>query len=567
MNETKTKGLLHHWIFDWAGMLWRNISVSKKLYIVVGTMALLVIIELLTLRFAMTNLSAVRAFVGGEGSWSKGQKNALYLFQRYALTNNEKDYLAIQETLKIPEGDRQARIELQKDDPNMELVHAGFLAGKIHPDDHEATINLLRRFYWVSFITSAIESWTKGDELLVKFKDAADEYHHLVTSGEKNSLRAKEILETIDDLNDQLSAEEAKFSTVLGEGSRWLERVVFMSLFFIVITVESIGLSLTFITSRMISRGLNDLNRVAEEFSVGNFNRQLTVTSKDEIGTLTSSINKMGNMLKKSYSELRDSHFELEKKVIKRTAELASTSDENVKLYNKAKEALTIRDEFLSIANHELRTPLTALTLQLHSLERSINAKDDEIKLEHVRDIVKKSNRLVKKLSTLQDLLMDLTQIQFGKLELKLEKADLVVIAQDCVSQLTLEANRAGSKIVVDAPAALYGQFDVVRVGQVITNLLSNAIKYGEGKAIQLILKNENEKAVIIVKDNGPGIPQENQEKIFERFERASLDHSLSGMGLGLYISKQIVEAFDGTLTVQSKVGEGASFKVEFPLS
>src|ERR1700693_2034265 len=117
--------------------MWKNVSISKKLYFVVGLMALLIGGELFTLRFAMRNLSAARAFVGGESLWSKAQKNAVFSLQRFGLTKNEKDYEAFLEALKVNEGDHQARLELFKEKPDATLLREGFLQGHIHPDDIE----------------------------------------------------------------------------------------------------------------------------------------------------------------------------------------------------------------------------------------------------------------------------------------------------------------------------------------------------------------------------------------------------------------------------------------------
>src|SRR5471030_1005868 len=117
--------------------LWKNLSIAKKLYFVVGIMAVLICGELLTLRFAMGTLSAVRAFVGGEGLWSKAQKNPAFKLQRYGVTRNEIDFANFLEYLKVPEGDHRARIELGKAVPDLAIVRQGFLDGRIHPDDIE----------------------------------------------------------------------------------------------------------------------------------------------------------------------------------------------------------------------------------------------------------------------------------------------------------------------------------------------------------------------------------------------------------------------------------------------
>src|ERR1700691_1538310 len=112
---------------------WRNVSIAKKLYFVVGIMAFLIAGELLTLRFAMKNLSAARAFVGAEGLWSKAQKNAVFSLLRYGITKNEKDFKSYLTYLQIPEGDHKARLELKKKNPDLSIIRKGFLAGHVHP--------------------------------------------------------------------------------------------------------------------------------------------------------------------------------------------------------------------------------------------------------------------------------------------------------------------------------------------------------------------------------------------------------------------------------------------------
>ena len=142
-----------------------------------------------------------------------------------------------------------------------------------------------------------------------------------------------------------------------------LQHMVLSILTLAVLTVESVGLTLAFATSRAISRGLNDLNEAAGRIGRGEFSRTVNVQSKDEIGRLGEVVNTMGAMLQKSYGEL-------ELRVKERTAELAQLASENKKLYEEAKAAVLLRDEFLSIASHELKTPLTSLSLQLQRLAR-----------------------------------------------------------------------------------------------------------------------------------------------------------------------------------------------------
>nr|BDT29724.1 HAMP domain-containing histidine kinase [Bacteriovorax sp. HI3] len=546
--------------------IWKNISISVKLYFVVGIMATLVIIELFTLHFAMGNLSAVRAFVGGEASWSKAQKNAVYRFQRFALTKDEADYRAFHEALKIPDGDRAARLELEKPNPNMEKVLAGFVQGRIHPDDVPSVVNMLKRFNRVSYIAKAVSAWKEGDALLVKLRNTVDEYYGLVLEGGTNQLRMQKCLDEVVHINNELTKIEEIFSSTLGEGSRWMERLIFMILVILVITVESIGLTLTFFTSKAISKGLSNLNDITTEFGRGNFERRLVVDSSDELGQLNQSVNRMGDLLQKSYSDLRLSHKDLELKVQERTAALEAIATQNSELYKEARTAVKMRDDFLSIASHELRTPLTALNLQIYLLEKSVSEEEGPMDKEQVKKLTARSMTLVKKLATLQGVLMDLAQIRVGKLEIKKEQADLAVLVNDCIAQLATQAIRSGSELVLERSEMTVGEMDPIRMSQVVTNLLTNAMKYGERKPVRVKVFKENSNAVVVVQDEGLGVPLEKQEQIFERFERASDDPGVSGLGLGLYISKQIVEAHNGKIFIESVIGKGSSFIMKFPL-
>ena len=519
---------------------WKSLSIAGKLYLVVGVMAVLIACELLTLGFAMRTLSAVRAFVEGEGSWSKAQKNAALSLQLYGATREEKDYQAFLDDLMIPEGDHLARIELLKPHPTMEVIRRGFLQGKVHPDDIEPMVDLLRRFSRVSFLKSAILNWTEGDRLLEEFKKAGAAYH--------DQPRNKETFRRIQNLNEEMTAIEQGFSESLGEGSRWLEHIVLSLLFLAVLMVESVGLTLTFLTSRRISRGLADLNRAATRIGQGDFSHPLEAFSTDEIGVLNDSINRMGGMLEVSQKEL-------EVRVQERTIELARMVDENARLYREAKDALEIRDEFLSIASHELRTPLTALSLHVQLLERTLPTQE-------ASESILKLNRHVRRLTGLIDQLLDLTRIRSGKFQLRLQTCDLTAIVREAVSEQVVEALRRGSQVLVQSKTTTLAECDPERIRQVITNLLSNAIKYGEGKPIAVTIEGSAEGVEVCVRDQGPGIALDQQERIFERFERAADQSEVSGLGLGLYISKEIMAAHGGTISVQSSVGSGAEFRV-----
>ena len=546
--------------------LWNNLSIAKKLYFVVGIMAILILVELVTLRFAMVNLSAVRAFVGGEGLWSKGQKQAIYQLQRYSLTKDEKDFLEFKNALIVSDGDHIARIELEKKEPNLKIVHLGFKQGRIHEDDIDGMINLLKRFHGVSYINEAIAAWTAGDNYIAELKALGDDYHAFVQNGAKQKEDLLKLSNKLKVLNDKLSTVTDRFSEVLSEGSRWVENIVFLILISLVLTVETVGLTLTFFTSRAISSGLADLNDLALKIGKGQFTERLKVQSQDEIGHLTASVNNMGSMLEMSYRDLKRSHQELEEKIQDRTSKLEEIARENADLYKEAKLAVRMRDEFFSIASHELRTPISALNLQIQFLERLVREPMDENSIKKIGDVSAKAFRMSKRLANLQDILMDLTRLRLNKFELKKETCDLVALVHDCASALGADAADAGALLSVKSNLPIIARVDSTRIGQVITNLISNSIKYGQGTPVEITVYSNANEAIISVKDHGPGIPEEMHEKVFERFERINADDKVTGLGLGLYITKQIVEKHSGRVRVKSHPDEGTQFIVKLPL-
>jgi PAS domain S-box-containing protein len=227
----------------------------------------------------------------------------------------------------------------------------------------------------------------------------------------------------------------------------------------------------------------------------------------------------------------------------------------------QAEEAIRLRDEFLSIASHELKTPLTALKLQLYSVQQKATGVDEALASRTER-AVRASDRLADLIETL----LDVSRIATGRLSLHLEPCDLVAIAREVVDRHREAATAAGSVVSIEADGPVTGSWDRLRVEQILTNLLSNAMKYAPRTAIVVRVAREADAAVLDVRDAGPGIPEADLARIFERFERAS-PQSYGGLGLGLYIARQIAEAHGGTLTAASAPGNGAVFTVRLPLA
>jgi len=230
--------------------------------------------------------------------------------------------------------------------------------------------------------------------------------------------------------------------------------------------------------------------------------------------------------------------------------------------------AVRARDEFLSIASHELKTPLTSLKLKAQMLKRSIEKKDPKAcDPERVLSMAVQTDKQVSRLTRLVDDMLDVSRIRSGSLKIEREKFDLCELIDDVVEHLKDHFTSAscGQPVVEKCDGAI-GDWDRLRIEQVISNLLTNAIRYGNGGIVHVQVEVKNGQACLSVRDEGIGIAEGAQEKIFNRFERAINASEVSGLGLGLFITKQIIDAHGGKISVISKLGEGATFLVELPL-
>lgn len=237
------------------------------------------------------------------------------------------------------------------------------------------------------------------------------------------------------------------------------------------------------------------------------------------------------------------------------------------KLASDLQLAVATRDEFLSIASHELKTPLTSMKLQTQSIQRSMSrGLSESITPQKITRLVENTATQVNRLNRLVDDMLDISRIQSGKYSLHTEKHNLGEVVGHVFEQFKEQFDHAHSEATLTIENEAIGEFDRFKIEQVITNLLSNAIRYGAGKPIVVKLLSSSDRAYLSVTDQGIGIDPENFEKVFNRFERISDVKKINGLGLGLYITKQIVQAHHGKIGIESELGKGATFIVELPL-
>jgi PAS domain S-box-containing protein len=227
--------------------------------------------------------------------------------------------------------------------------------------------------------------------------------------------------------------------------------------------------------------------------------------------------------------------------------------------FEDLKQAIQARDEFLVVASHELRTPLSALKLRLQAVLRDVKLDDKP------RAGVQRALRQSERLERLIVNLLDVSRITTGNLQIEPERIDLVELVRETAERFGDQLAQYSTRIDLQVDGSITGDWDRLRIEQVVTNLLSNAVRYSNEQPIVVNVHATDDQVEVSVRDHGPGIAEADLERVFRRFERMEARHDRAGLGVGLFIARQIVEHHGGTIRAYSKLGEGAEFRVTLP--
>jgi signal transduction histidine kinase len=479
----------------------RNASIARKLYFTVGIMALLIGVELFVLLFCLNTLSSLRAYVCGEGLWSKAQKDAVFHLYKYGVSHSDKDYELFERFMRIPAGDGKTRRELLAGAGNMDVAREGFLEGRNNPDDIDGMIHLFTHFSNVSYIRKAISVWGDGQATVMQLPPIAENLRAEISSPNPSQGRINELLTSLHTIDDKLTAIEDEFSFTLGEGSRWLERVVARLLFAIAITVETTGLLLVILITRGIKKGLTEIISAANSFSNGVLSVRAKVLSHDEIGIVANSFNEMADFLQIRVTELAAARSEAERA-------------------NRAKS------KFLAAASHDLRQPVQSLVLLMALVETQIPANPK------ARSTLARMQKALDGLNCLLTAILDVSRLDAG-VEANPEPVDLAAMLRRLALEYQPKADKVGLLLRVAAPE-LWAFADPALLERAIRNLIDNAIRYTRTGGVLLGLRRRNGRVRIDVVDTGIGIPRERRADIFEEFVQISNPGRHLGLGLGL---------------------------------
>lgn len=281
-----------------------NLPINKKMGIILLVFILFMIASLTASIFTMEILSGARAYVGAEGYYSKAQKDAFYYLMNYSRSHKEYDYKFFLEAISVPLSYRTARLELEKPDPDPDIISRAFIRAHNNPDDVKSMIFFFRRLRNLSYVDRAIAIWAELDSYNVELKRSGDDLHNLISRGQSNNESVPALLVRINSANSRLRSLEYSFSENINGFARWSKRTLRKVLVSLLLFFAATGLPLILLISRNIKKNILLLQEGAAEITQGNYNAQINIDSQDELGGLATVFNRMSARLLKRDRQL-----------------------------------------------------------------------------------------------------------------------------------------------------------------------------------------------------------------------------------------------------------------------
>lgn len=528
----------------------RDLRVSRKLSVVILVHLLHAAILLIVTAYGMKALSASRAYVEGEGLWSKAQKEGTLHLIAYSESGNESLYEDFLLDIDVNLGDRQAREELNRAHPDMAVVRDGFIRGKLDPDDVNDLAWLYRNFGSEPHLAKAIGIWQEADLEMESFIAIAERLHVAVQANDATAVAGLKAEVYASDA--RLTVLENDFSHGLGDGVRWLTGVVNFGAIGLTVFFVGIALLISATAARQITRSLKQLNETAQAVAAGDLHRRVGLDGRDEVAAVGRTFDAMADRVAGMVEETRQAEAS--------KADLAAQTREVQRLA----ELDTFRTQFINTASHELRTPLTPLRAQLHVL-RLRRAPTYTAEEKRSLDIMERN---VVRLGQLVEDLLQVARYQAGRMVIERKPADVHSIAREAVD--TFQDTAKGRGIQLDVRTSGDGAclVDAKRISQVVYNLLANALKFTpEGGKVRVTSAPVAGGVQLAVTDTGMGIRAEDLPKLFQPFSQVHLTHiAHPGSGLGLYICRAIVDLHGGTILAFSPgLGKGVTMTMWLP--
>ena len=574
---------------------------------------------------AMDFIDSTRAYVTGEGLWSKAQKGALLSLHRYASSGDGRHYRDYRREIGVQIGDRVAREELEKARPDYEKVYEGFRQGRNHPDDVAGMARLFRWFYWWQPFAEAVEDWKQADALILDLQALADQIHRSTQDGTLTPERRGALLAALDALDARLTPIEDSFSRHMGNAARAAKELIFAGLIASKILLWTIGLALAWRTfrrgmnaereQRQSERRFRDFASVSSDWFwetdaqhrfayISPRFTEVTGVSRDAFLGRTRLEAAGGDHADPDWARhfadldqrrpfrgfrYRFAAYGAEERhwAISGTPVFSATgafegyrgTGTEVTHEIRAQRALeaarqqaeaanSTKSEFLAHMSHELRTPLNAIIGFAEAMKSDLHGPIGNVRYaEYVGHIAASGRHL---LAITNDIL-DLSKVEAGRIELIEETVDLRAAVEQCGAVLRDQAAAAGLRYSIALPADLPPlRADAKMVRQVAFNLISNALKFTpRGGEVAVTAERADGDVVLVFRDTGIGIAEADLEKAMSPFGQihSSYSRKYAGTGLGLPLAKRLFDLHGGTLAVESAVGRGTTVRVTWPAS
>ncbi len=529
----------------------KNLSITEKTVIITLAFIIFLTVAMVANLFTVEIVTTVRAYVSGEGIYSKTQKDAIYSLIKYSKSRDETDYKHFLNSMEIPMAGRRARIELEKSVPDLQLARQALIEHGSDPDDIKNIIRLFTMFRAIGPVHRTITEWEIADNNNVELIKLTEKLHEVILNGENNRKQQDAILAKIDHANQNVGSAVNAFSNNINDLAQLALNFSHCFVILIFIIFIGTGIPIFILISNDTRKKILLLHNGVEKIARSNSADGIGIDSTDELGRLARSFEKISTNFLAAKSELQ-----------KKNLELTTAHEDIIKSRDKALEGSRLKSEFLSNMSHEIRTPMNGV-LGMTSILLATELTDEQ--LEFVKIIRNSGDSLI----TIINDILDYSKIEAGKLDFEIIDFNLIVTMDEVTDLMAIKASEKSLQYTAvvskEVPPFLCG--DPGRLRQILINIVGNAIKFTqEGEiSVRTSLDHEETTRAVIrfsISDTGVGIPKDKIDRLFKSFSQAdgSTTRKFGGTGLGLAISKQLAEQMGGKIGVKSEQGKGSEF-------